>query len=96
VADIVDQILVMTVNPGFAAQKFIASAVEKIRVFDKLRAEKGYGYKIAVDGGVNAATIAEVSAAGMDIFISGSAVFGADDPAAMIRSLKEAADANAR
>jgi ribulose-phosphate 3-epimerase len=85
----------MTVNPGFGGQKFIAPALDKVRLFDALRAEKGYGYKIAVDGGVNAQTIAEVSQAGTDIFISGSAVFGADDPAAMIRSLREIADENA-
>ncbi|MDR2610589.1 MAG: ribulose-phosphate 3-epimerase [Clostridiales Family XIII bacterium] len=96
VLDVADQILVMTVNPGFGAQKFIASAVEKVRVFDKLRAERGYAYKIAVDGGVNLSTIAGVSAAGADILIAGSAVFGADEPAAMIGMLKEAADANAR
>jgi ribulose-phosphate 3-epimerase len=96
VLDVADQILIMTVNPGFGAQKFIASALEKVRVFDRLRAEHGYAYKLAVDGGVNLSTIGEVSAAGTDILVSGSAVLGADDPAAMIRSLKEVANANAR
>jgi ribulose-phosphate 3-epimerase len=95
VLGIVDQVLVMTVNPGFAAQKFIAPALEKVRVFGRLRAEKGFDYKIAVDGGINLSTVAEASKAGADIIVSGSAVFGAENPAAAIRSLKEVANANA-
>ncbi|MDR1068892.1 MAG: ribulose-phosphate 3-epimerase [Clostridiales Family XIII bacterium] len=95
VLEFVDQILIMTVNPGFGGQKFIASALDKVRIFNTVRTEMGYNYKIAVDGGVNASTIAEVSRAGTDIFISGSAVFGADDPAAMIRTLRGIADENA-
>jgi ribulose-phosphate 3-epimerase len=95
VLGIVDQILIMTVNPGFAAQKFIVPALEKARIFDRLRSDKGFNYKIAVDGGVNLSTISEVSKSGADILISGSAVFGAEDPAAAIRSLREVANANA-
>jgi ribulose-phosphate 3-epimerase len=96
VLDFVDQILVMSVNPGFAAQSFIPSAVEKIKGLDTLRAEYGFGYKIAVDGGINVETIGSVCEAGADIIISGSAIFGAKDPSAAVRKLKEIADENAR
>jgi ribulose-phosphate 3-epimerase len=96
VLDFVDQILVMSVNPGFAAQSFIPSAVEKIKGLDALRSEYGFGYKIAVDGGINVETIGSVCEAGADIIISGSAIFGAKDPSAAVRKLKEIADENAR
>jgi ribulose-phosphate 3-epimerase len=90
----------MSVNPGFAAQSFIPSAVEKIKGLDTLRSEYGFGYKIAVDGGINVETIGSVCEAGADIIISGSAIYGAKDPSAAVRKLKEIAkeiaDENAR
>lgn len=91
ILDFVDQVLVMSVNPGFAAQSFIPSAVEKIKSLDSLRAEYGFGYKIAVDGGINFDTIGLVSEAGADIIVSGSAVFGAKDPAVTLNKLRELA-----
>ncbi|MCR4953999.1 MAG: ribulose-phosphate 3-epimerase [Treponema sp.] len=70
-----DIILVMTVNPGWGGQKIIPSCVEKVRELKKIREEKGYSYKISVDGGVNSKTLDSVLDAGTDIVVSGSAFF---------------------
>ena len=70
-----DIILVMTVNPGWGGQKIIPSCVEKVRELKKIREEKGYSYKISVDGGVNSKTLDSVLKAGTDIVVSGSAFF---------------------
>ncbi|MCR4734920.1 MAG: ribulose-phosphate 3-epimerase [Treponema sp.] len=71
----VDIILVMTVNPGWGGQKIIPSCVEKVRELKKIREEKGYSFKISVDGGVNSKTLNSVIDAGTDIVVSGSAFF---------------------
>jgi ribulose-phosphate 3-epimerase len=80
VLDLVDYILVMSVNPGFGAQKFIAAAVHKIRRLADLRKQRGLGYRIEVDGGIDLTTIAEVVRAGAEILVAGNAVFGQGDP----------------
>jgi len=82
VLGIADLVLVMSVNPGFGGQKFIPSALDKIRELDRLRKECGYHYQIEIDGGVTPDNAAEVKAAGTDIMVAGSAVFGASDIAA--------------
>lgn len=71
----IDIVLVMTVNPGFGGQKLIPSCVKKIAALKETREKFGYGYKISVDGGVNAETAAMVVNAGADIVVSGSAFF---------------------
>ena len=71
----IDIVLVMTVNPGFGGQKLIPSCVKKIAALKEIREKFGYGYKISVDGGVNAETAAMVVNAGADIVVSGSAFF---------------------
>ena len=71
----VDVVLVMTVNPGFGGQKLLPSCVRKVSALRAIRTEQGYGYKISVDGGVNAETVGAVVAAGADIIVSGSAFF---------------------
>ena len=71
----VDIVLVMTVNPGFGGQKLIPSCVKKISELVKIRSELGLGFKISVDGGVNAETLQTVADAGADIIVSGSAFF---------------------
>lgn len=76
---IADLVLVMSVNPGFGGQKFIPSALSKIRELDQLRKENGYTYEIEIDGGVTPDNAAAVKEAGTDIFVAGSAVFGAED-----------------
>ena len=79
VLDKVDLILVMSVNPGFGGQKMIYSTLEKVRQLKKIKEEKGYNFKIELDGGVNTENIKEVVDAGVEIVVAGSAVFGADD-----------------
>lgn len=71
----IDLVLIMSVNPGFGGQKFITSSLDKIRRLDTLRQKKGYNFLIEVDGGVNEKTITQLSDAGCDVFVAGSAVF---------------------
>ena len=71
----VDIVLVMTVNPGYGGQVLIPSCVEKVKELKRIREEKGYNFKISVDGGVNSDTLKTVLDAGTDIVISGSAFF---------------------
>ncbi|MBM6999389.1 ribulose-phosphate 3-epimerase [bacterium] len=88
-----DLILIMSVNPGFGGQKFIPAAVRRVREVRELADELGAHPLIEVDGGIKTATIGEVARAGARMFVAGSAVFGAQDPAAAVRGLREAADA---
>lgn len=71
----VDLVLVMTVNPGWGGQKLIPYTVEKVRKLADIQKEKGFDFKISVDGGVNSQTLSSVLEAGTDIFVSGSAFF---------------------
>ena len=73
-----DIILIMTVEPGYGGQKLIPECLEKIAELSKLRRENGFGYKISVDGGVNAETLPSVIESGADIVVSGSAFFKGD------------------
>ena len=88
VLDLADLILVMSVNPGFGGQKFIPNAVRKISIIHELIAQSGRNIDLQVDGGVNAETAALVRQAGANVLVAGSAVFGAPDMAAAIRSLR--------
>ncbi len=83
-----DQVLLMSVNPGFGGQPFIPGTVEKVRKLRRLIDETGSKALINVDGGVNAKTGALLAQAGADILVAGSYVFGAKDPNAAINSLK--------
>ena len=87
----VDQVLVMTVNPGFGGQAFIPSTLDKVRQLADLRQKQGYSYLIEVDGGVNDKTAADCLAAGADILVAGSYVFGHSNPAQAIQTLKDLA-----
>lgn len=90
----VDQVLVMTVNPGFGGQKFIASMLPKIETIRRWIDERGLDVRLEVDGGIAPGTIALASRAGADAFVAGTAVFGAGDYAAAIAGLRrEAAEA---
>ncbi|TVQ25716.1 MAG: ribulose-phosphate 3-epimerase [Spirochaetaceae bacterium] len=88
IVDIVFQVLVMTVNPGFGGQKLIPACVEKVRRLDALRSERGLDFLIAVDGGINESTAALVREAGADVLVSGSAFFASDHPDREIDMLK--------
>jgi ribulose-phosphate 3-epimerase len=90
-----DMILVMTVEPGFGGQKFLDVCLPKIRRTRELLDKHGGDIWLQVDGGVSEDTIERCAEAGADVFVAGSAVFGADDPAAMVQRLRElAADAS--
>ena len=89
--DTLDLILVMSVEPGFGGQKFMPAALGKIRALRAEALRTGCtGVQIEVDGGINDVTGAQCAAAGADILVAGSALFGAADPAAAVRSLRAA------
>ena len=84
----VDLVLVMSVNPGFGGQTFIPGALEKIRQLYALRKAHGYVFSIEVDGGITLDNVAEVKAAGCDLFVAGSAVFGAENLTERVKAFK--------
>ena len=85
-----DYVLLMSVNPGFGGQKFIPESLDKLRRLRRMINEHGLKLRIEIDGGIDADNIAEVAAAGAEIIVSGSAIFGADDPGTALRQLREA------
>ena len=91
VLEIVDYVLVMSVNPGFGGQKFIPGTLAKIRKLAEIRAERGYGYRIEIDGGVAMETVAEVVRAGAEVLVAGNAVFGKGDAKVNAAALLDAA-----
>ena len=92
----VDMVLVMSVNPGFGGQKFIASALEKITALRRLLDERGWTAEIEVDGGVKVDNVADVVKAGANVIVSGSGVFGTKDYAATIAELRRRGEAARR
>jgi ribulose-phosphate 3-epimerase len=93
VIDLVDLVLVMTVNPGFGGQKFIPFSLEKISHLRRIREERGLKFLIEVDGGVAHETIASVVKAGAELLVAGSAVYSGSDPVKNGRELLVAAQA---
>ena len=89
VLHMVDQVLVMTVNPGFGGQKFLPETLEKIVRLAEIKREKGYDYDIEIDGGANDETTKLAYEAGATVAVAGSYVFDKVDPAAKIARLKE-------
>ncbi|MBS7834396.1 ribulose-phosphate 3-epimerase [Wohlfahrtiimonas chitiniclastica] len=86
--DYLDMVLVMSVNPGFGGQKFIPSALDKLKQLRTIIDEKGLDIRLEIDGGVNADNIAEISQAGADTFVAGSAIFTQKDYVDIINRLK--------
>ena len=84
----VDMVLLMSVNPGFGGQKFIENTIDKVKRLRQLINEKGSHALIEVDGGVQGETAPRLVAAGVDVLVSGSYVFGATDPEGVICSLR--------
>ena len=84
-----DLVLLMSVNPGFGGQQFIASVLPKIAEVRRRIAATGKPIWLEVDGGVKADNIADIARAGADTFVAGSAIFGAKDYAAVIRQMRE-------
>ncbi|MDQ5843792.1 MAG: ribulose-phosphate 3-epimerase [Acidobacteriota bacterium] len=85
-----DYVLVMSVNPGFGGQKFIGTSVDKVRRLRQMIDERRLDIRIEIDGGIDVDNIASVVAAGAEIIVAGSAIFGADDPEVAVRGLREA------
>ncbi len=87
----VDFIMLMSVNPGFGGQKFIPNTLARIRQLRDMLNARGLSPLIEIDGGVNAGTIADIAAAGVDVFVAGSAIFGSPDYRATITELRRLA-----
>jgi ribulose-phosphate 3-epimerase len=90
-----DLILIMTVEPGFGGQSFLDVCLPKIRRAHELITRHGGDVWLQIDGGVSVETIERCAEAGADVFVAGSAVFGADDPDAMVASLRKLAEQSA-
>ena len=87
VLDLVDIVLVMSVNPGWGGQQFIESSIDKIKYLDTIRKEKNYRYKISVDGGVNENNALTLKQSGVDILVAGSAFLKAEDKRSFVEKL---------
>ena len=90
-----DFVLVMSVNPGFGGQAFIAHSLDKVRRVREILDEAGSSAPIEIDGGIDTTNVAEVVAAGASILVAGNAIFGTPDPEAATRALRAAALASA-
>ena len=91
VLDIVDHVLVMSVNPGFGGQKFIPGALEKIRRLKEIRERYNYSFRIEVDGGLGPENVMDVVRAGAEILVAGTSIFHTPDPAEAVRAMKQIA-----
>lgn len=92
VLEIVDYVLVMSVNPGFGGQKFIPHSLEKIKKLAAMRDRAGLSFRIEVDGGVAMDTVTSVVRAGAEVLVAGNAVFGSGDPKQEAQNLIKAAN----
>lgn len=88
IAEYINLLLIMTVNPGFGGQKFIPNSIRRIEEAVKLRRELNANFLIEIDGGVNTSTIVDAQKAGVDVFVAGSAIFAADNITAATAELK--------
>ena len=91
VLDMVDYVLVMSVNPGFGGQKFIPNSLHKLSRLARIREDRNLSYRIEVDGGVALDTVQQIVRAGAEILVAGNAVFGKGDPKANVQALQKAA-----
>ncbi len=86
-----DFVLIMSVNPGFAAQKFISYSFEKVRKLRSMSNERGLDLRIEIDGGMGPHNVAQAVEAGVDWVVSGSAIFGSEDPLRTFQTMQQAA-----
>ena len=91
VLDMVDHVLIMSVNPGFGGQEFIPQSLEKIRRLRRWREERRLNFAIEIDGGVSRDNVAEIVQAGCDWLVAGSSVFHSADPAAIVKEMQQIA-----
>ncbi|MDE0948556.1 MAG: ribulose-phosphate 3-epimerase [Candidatus Thioglobus sp.] len=89
VIDQLDMILLMSVNPGFGGQSFIASTLDKLTIVRKLIDERGLSTRLEVDGGIKVDNIQEIAAAGADTFVAGSAIFNTENYKSTIDKMRE-------
>jgi ribulose-phosphate 3-epimerase len=89
VMDKLDMVLIMSVNPGFGGQSFLRSSLDKLKEARALIDKSGRDIRLEIDGGVKGDNIREIAAAGADIFVAGSAIFGAKDYNAVIKQMRE-------
>jgi len=92
VLDLVDHVLVMSVNPGFGGQQFIRNSLAKMRALERMREERNLDFRIEVDGGVALDTVADIVRAGAQLLVAGNAVFGHGDARQNARDLLNAAN----
>ena len=90
VIDKIDMVLIMSINPGFGGQSFIPMTFDKLRQARKIIDDSGRQIRLEIDGGVKVDNIEEIAKAGADTFVAGSAIFGGDDYAATIESMRQA------
>ena len=90
ILDFVDYVLVMSVNPGFGGQKFISTTIDKLRRLRQMIDERRLKTRIEIDGGIDLDNLQAVVAAGAEIIVAGSAIFGAPDAGVAVRELREA------
>lgn len=88
IAEYLDLLLIMTVNPGYGGQKFISNSLKRIKEAAQLRKSLNANFLIEVDGGVNNKTITKIKEAGCDVFVAGSAIFHSDNISASTAELK--------
>lgn len=88
VLDLVDQVLIMTVNPGFGGQSFIESSLDKIAQLKEWKESKGYTYDIEVDGGIVPETAKRCKEAGANVFVAGSYIYDSESPKERIEALR--------
>jgi len=87
-----DLVLVMSVNPGYGGQKFIAEVLNKVEQLAQWRQENGFDYLIEMDGGLGPQNVTLAASAGCDVAVAGNSVFGSEKPAEVIRSMRAAAE----
>ena len=90
VIDLVDLVLIMSVNPGFGGQAFIESSLDKVRAVRQLIDQTGHAIRLEIDGGIKPDNIAAAARAGADTFVAGSAIFGTADYASTIAAMRGA------
>lgn len=90
--ELVDQILIMSVHPGFGGQKFIHQTLEKVEMVARQIQEEGHSIMIEIDGGIGPDNAAAARRAGAQILVAGHSIFGAPDPAAALKAIRRAAD----
>jgi ribulose-phosphate 3-epimerase len=92
VLDLVDYVLVMSVNPGFGGQEFIPRSLDKVRLLDRLRRERRLGFAIEIDGGITKDNIGDAVRAGCDWIVTGSSIFHTPDAGATVAEMRQIAE----